>query len=173
MIENIEMLAEETIRNRELAAGINRDARSRLVWFVAISGLALLNVGGFAEAIIGRPVGGPELILLVFPWWTTVLAAVVAHILVGYLDAKGNLYFAAKLFWIKDTGLSAGKGATRKLYTQLVNEENKTVQEHSDEEDRVGDWAERAENLTFSLLFTSFVWSLLGPLLLWSYGAGA
>ena len=95
-IETVETFADGLARDHAVLNQNNNSAAARLVWFVAIAGFALLNVGSLANSIIETPLARLHLVVLVFPWALAGLCGIIAHWLNGEVMARDNVYHILK-----------------------------------------------------------------------------
>ena len=147
--------------------------QSRLVWFVGISGYALLNSKSIWESVNGGQVSGLSIVWLSTPWLLCALLGAVTHFLLGQLVKQLNRQRHLRLL-----SLSLQKGTAIGINTEgdLKTELNKIMEVISSEspelkkaEKSVGAWnwwCLLFDRLTFLALVFGFIWSVIGPLIL-------
>lgn len=80
-----------------IAESTRNSAKSRLVWFVAIAGFAILNGQVLWDELGREHFDGILLALLAAPWVLCALLAVIAHFVIDEAKVKDDEYFVKKL----------------------------------------------------------------------------
>ena len=164
----VERYFEQVKRHPEIAKGTNRSAQRRLVWFVAISGFAVLNGQVLWSALMRRTVDGTDLLVLAIPWVVTALLSIAAHILIDQVEVYDNLAFEMKyasLNILLDK-FDKKQPVSGREFMDILGEETDQLREAGARLKPWLTWARRAENWAQVALFISFLWMLVGPLLL-------
>jgi len=142
--------------------------RTRFVWYVGISGYALLNAKVFWEAIRGAPIIGLTLVWLALPWIASVVLAVVAHYFTDKWATRDKAYWSLKRGLMQAFAMEVETGVGDVTqYTKLLNDEVPlTLKSQSKHAKALESWVSRIEISTFICLMLGFVWAAVGPLLL-------
>ena len=153
--------------SRMIASETRSSARTRLVWFVAIAGFALLNGPTIWSAIGGRTFAGTDYVLLALPWAMAALLALVTHFFIDEAGVKDDVVSVQKLAMV-DLHLEAIKEGDDDALEilQIINDTHPDLKNSKVVADRYGSWAKWLERITFSLLVLGFIWSLAVPLLI-------
>jgi len=164
-IRTIETFADGLTRDFHVIAELNKAAASRLVWFVGIAGLALLNVRSLASAIVGSKLSSNQLLLLSSPWALTAVFGVLAHWSHGELTARDNAYYIVKQHAIRAFLATPERNPKLTEILQILNvddtdDEVRKRRGRVEQLSKVVTWLER---ITFGLLLLSFIWSLVYP----------
>ena len=164
----IREFADGLSRDFGVFAEINKGTATRLVWFVAISGFALLNVRDLAEAVARRRFDGILLFLLVLPWVIAAVLGLVAHWLLGDVTAKDTVYYIMKQHAIRAFLATASSHPTiaETLSILDVDDTDKEVASRKKAVEQVSPWADAAEKATFAAIIFSLVWSVVYPLII-------
>ncbi len=165
-IETVEIFADGLARDYAILNQNNNSAAARLVWFVAIAGFALLNVGSLANSIIGTPLAQLHFVLLVFPWALAGLCGIVAHWLNGEVMARDNVYHILKQHAIRAWLANAPRQPSVQEVLSIINVDttDDEVAKRKSAVDKISPAARWWENATFASLIFSFSWSVLFPL---------
>ncbi len=144
---------------------VNKDEISGLIWYVAISGFAILNIPSYANSIKGGALTGFEIMILSIPWAFTASFGILAH---AY---QSHIVYVNKLFQ-----------TTHRLYILKILQMNKitdddfnSVYTYIDKDERLKKlakqsyWIERvakiASKMTFLFLILSLLWSVIYPII--------
>jgi len=95
-ITTVEELSTGLTRDQAIVSDSNKASATRLVWFVAISGFALINFPTLADRIAPSPLTSSQLLWLSLPWVLTAVSGVAAHWLLGDLVIRDNEYYIMK-----------------------------------------------------------------------------
>ena len=162
----VERYFEQVKRHPELAKGTRRSAQGRLVWFVAISGFALLNGQALWTALMRRTVDGTDLLALAIPWVATALLSIAAHILTDQVEVYDDLAFEVKyasLNVLLDK-FDMEQPVSGREFMDIIGEETDQLREAGERLKPWLTWARRTENWAQVALFISFFWMLVGPM---------
>jgi len=152
---------------REIAEETRASARSRLVWFVAIAGFAILNGKKIWDPIAEREITGIALALLALPWAIAALLAVITHFIIDEAGAKDDLYYVKKSTAI-DLQLEREKhgDADYMNMVEIINDTHEDLAEPKKMSAKWGNLARWLERMTFIFLVAGFLWALIGPFVL-------
>jgi hypothetical protein len=156
----IESYADSMEKSTEIAASSQKSSAARLVWFVAISGYAFLNVPVYLRAAIGEPVSGVALIAITIPWALAALLGIITHWLVGELVSLDNLYFVTLMASIRAFIMTSNGDPTDDQILDLLNEKDERVKSFRRKVDNLQPWVTRSERLIFFFLCFAFLWSV-------------
>ena len=150
----IETFAEGGSRDWELVSNQNRSVASGLVWYVAISGFALINVNKFAESIAGRSLAGVEVFALALPWALSSLFAIITHTLVTILINNDMKYYRFKQHLFKSLLATNYDSLDAQDVMRVLNadEEDNTVVKLKKDVDKAYRWTDSFNLLTKILL---------------------
>jgi hypothetical protein len=164
-VKTVQAYIDGLSRDYDIVARNNNGVASRLVWFVAIAGFSLLNVGSLANSIVGTPLTEFQLVFLVLPWALVGLAGIVAHWLLGELSAKDNEYHVIKQHSIRSWLANAAQTPSVQDVLDIINVDNtdEEVATRKKAVDKLAPTASWWENATFVTLIFSFAWSVLYP----------
>jgi hypothetical protein len=167
-IKTVETMADGLAKDHQVYANNNDHALTRLVWFVAIAGFALLNVNRLAADIIGEKLTRIQLVLLILPWVFVALSGVVTHYLIGETVAEDNKYYVLMQHTLRAWLAYPPAKPTVKEVLEILN-----IDETDDDlivlKKKAAELSEQAntwENITLVGLIFSFLWSVIFPLLL-------
>ena len=140
---------------------------SRLVWYVAIAGYAILNAPTLWATLAGHELKPASLVLLSLPWVLSTLASVVAHWFAGEIALKDDLFFITKLAMIDlhKLDLRAGK-VDPKLVAGIIDDTHADLVAPAKEINRLRRISDLSERIGFAFLIAGFAWTFLGPFLL-------
>ncbi len=168
---HIERIIESTINSFDYDTRTTTEFRSalrtRFVWYVGLSGYALLNAKIFWEAIRGAPITGLNLVWLASPWIIAVIVAVVAQYFTDKWAARDDSYRFLKRGLLDMLRIKAQIGAASvDEYNSILKDEEPSLQQTAKHVNALERWVSRLERLTFVFLMLGFVWAAIGPLLL-------
>jgi hypothetical protein len=150
----------------EIVTQSNRDSASRLVWFVAISGFALINMRVYGEAVAENPLTKSQLFLISLPWALTAISGVIAHWLLGELIARDNEFHMLRQHAIRSFLANAQPKPAIAEVLEILNVED-TDKDVALKKRRVNSlfpWVKWAERITFVLLLFGFALSVTLPI---------
>jgi hypothetical protein len=151
----------------KLAVEIRKSAMTRLVWFTAISGYALINGRLFWETVRGQSLTGVVLFWLSLPWGVSALLSIVTHFFVDEFNQRESQSFITKQSALDQLRIKHEEGKENpQEFRKILYDDFPGVKEAKASADRfefVVRWLERA---TFFSLMVSFIWTVIGPLLL-------
>jgi len=152
---------------REIAEETRASARSRLVWFVAIAGFAILNGKKIWDPIADGEFTGIALALLALPWAISALLAVITHFIIDEAGVKDDHYYVMKLAAI-DLHLESVKhgDADHMEMIKIINDTHPDLAEPKKMSEKWGNAAKWLERTTFFILVAGFLWALIGPFVL-------
>ena len=167
-IETVRTFIDGLGRDYAVISANNNSAASRLVWFVAIAGFALLNVGKLAKGIVGSSLTSGENVLLVLPWAFVGLCGVIAHWLTGELGAIDNNYYMMKQHSIRSWLATAPRNPKIQEVTDILNvdEKDPEVSIRRKAVEKLAPAVSFWEKATFIALLISFAWSVIFPLII-------
>jgi hypothetical protein len=155
------------LEGRPMVADLRTSARARLIWFVGISGYALLNAKPYWEAMGQRTFAGPQLIWLSLPWILTALFSVMTHFLIDETGAKDNLYFINKLAMIDLHRMEIAAGvAHSEDFLRIVQDNHIDISSLRRSTDRWSTLTRWCERFAFASLVAGFIWAAIGPLVI-------
>ena len=165
--EVVESYARQFGTFRPLAEQARSSARSRLVWFVALSGFVILNGKPLWDSIAGRAFTGVPLALLVLPWVIAAFVAVITHFIIDEVKVRDDLYAVKKAAAIDLylENLQEGDADPREMLA-IINDTSGDLKEAKSQSDRYATLARNLERVTFFLILVGFIWSLVGPFVL-------
>jgi hypothetical protein len=165
--------------------------RTRLVWYVGISGYVLINSKSVWTTIAQREINGMEAFWLLIPWVISALFGAVTYFIADEAFIKKDRHFLRKVTYIKSlsVGLESDLEYWRQGYSRDSIEKNvvKQMQEHAntlkemmdiirDEDpeykesldviERLSSLVSFFDRLTFIFLVIGFIWTIVGPLVL-------
>ncbi|MCJ7529940.1 MAG: hypothetical protein MUO64_02760 [Anaerolineales bacterium] len=163
----VESYARQVATFRPMAEQVRSSARSRLVWFVALSGFVILNGKALWDPIAQVSFTGLPLALLVCPWVIAALAAVVTHFMIDEAGVKDDIYATKKAASIDLylESLDEGDADPREMVA-IINDSRDDLKEPKRVSERYGYLAQRLERITFLIIVVGFVWSFIGPFIL-------
>ena len=165
--EIVQSLANATQRGIEQYQSLAQASRTRLVWFVGISGFALLNGKQLWDAISNNPLSGIDIFWLSLPWLLSVLFALTTHYLIDKAEIRFNKFFTNKLSLIELHKIQVTSGKDNiEEFTKIIYDEDPDIKKLKNSADRWISWVNRFETLTFASLVFGFIWSILFPLCL-------
>jgi len=168
---NTEKVVESYLRvfsgTREIAESTRGSARSRLVWFVAIAGFAILNGKPLWDELGRTHFRGIVLGLLALPWVLSALFAVITHFIIDEAKVRDDDYFLRKIAAIElHLEREKAKDAKPENMLAIINDTHPELKEASVQNSLWSNRARRLERITFILLIAGFLWSLVGPFIL-------
>ena len=127
----------------ELTHKLENENVSRVVWFVGISGFAILNMPNvFSDK--------SSLTFLDFlPWILTVIFGVMAHWSHRNVSIENYSFFIAKRESLMSFILGGANNATHKKFEEIMLNKTDVLQDVSKKLDRASGYASQLERLTF------------------------
>jgi hypothetical protein len=165
-IRTIEEFSSGLANDFRIVSQSNKDSASRLVWFVAISGFALVNMRSYAEAVSGTPLTRVQLSLISLPWALTAVSGVISHWLLGELIARDNEFHMLRQHAIRSFLANAQPKPSIHEILEILNvdDTDKDVAQRKRRVDALFPWVTWAERATFALLLLAFILSAVLPL---------
>ncbi len=152
---------------REIAESTRLSAKTRLVWFVAISGFAVLNGKKLWDSIAPGEFIGLALVMLSLPWVLAAIFAVITHFIIDEAMVKDDNYYLKKLALIDLHMESIEHGdADPNEMSEIINDTHSDLEDAKKASDVWGNAARWLERITFIFVVLGFVWSMIGPFLL-------
>jgi len=152
---------------KEIAESTRSSARTRLVWFVAIAGFAVLNGKPLWDELGRVHFRGILLASLAAPWIICALLAVITHFIIDEAKVWDDDYFVRKLAAIElHLEKERAGDASPANMVAIINDTHPDLKEPGH---RSNIWRKRAgwlERATFCFLIIGFLWSIIGPFLL-------
>jgi hypothetical protein len=152
---------------RPIAEQSRSSAKSRLVWFVALSGFVILNGKDLWDSIAQVSFTGVSLAFLIGPWVIAALTAVATHFLIDESGAKDDIFAVKKAAAIDLylEGLDAGDADPNEMIA-IINDTDGDLKQAKDEAEKSRKFAQLLERITFIVIVLGFIWSLIGPFIL-------
>jgi len=160
-INSVKGFCDQLERHFTLICKTNDSAKTRLVWFVAISGYGLLNVRSFSQAVIGRDVIGYDLIILAVPWAVAGILGIVSHWVLGEFTASESHYHMWRLNKYYAFIAKIGDSASRDQVIKLLDETEGADPLEKKSRERLYPWAKGLEIATFLVLALSFLVTII------------
>lgn len=169
--------------------------RTRLVWYVGISGYVLLNAKTLWDSVAQRPIVGLDIFWLSVPWIICSLLGVVAYFLSDEISRRTDKHMLGKMAFISTSLIplessldkrrtsinnimvdqeeinkiidQVGKDAKVLIdLSSMVNDQHPDYVKVSKDLDKLSSWSSFFERSTFLLLVLGFIWLIVGPLIL-------
>jgi hypothetical protein len=164
----LDAFGESILKDQEIIANQNKNTASKLVWYVAISGFAFLNIKTYLEALLGKNVAPINIIIISVPWVLSAMVAVVSHWMLDELNGRLANYFMVKRNAVY-SGIAKINENSKYEEVQNILRVDTKIKQVSASWNSVSDlfvWAVRIERASFILLLVSFGWSFIYPLML-------
>ena len=167
-IRTIEEFSAGLSRDQAIVSDSNKGSATRLVWFVGISGFALINFPPLADRLASTPLNSIQLLVISTPWVLTAVLGVLAHWLLGDLVARDNEYYILKQHALRAFLANAeAKPEIADVHEMInVDDTDKDVALLRSRVTRLFPSASRIERATFILLIVSIIVTVLYPTIL-------
>lgn len=146
---------------------LSESTRTRQVWFVAISGFALLNARILWEGMFHRQLYGIEYLILALPWLISALFAVRTHYLCDQYDIiSGKFYLnkIAELYLFQDYTKHGAIDAQK--WEDLVWDRTENLKLLKKDVDAFGPKLNRSERIAFGGIGFGFFWAIVMPFII-------
>ncbi len=165
-VENIvQSLAESTQRGQEQYKSLAQSSKTRLVWFVGISGFAILNVASVWDEIMINPIEGIDIFWLTLPWLLSVFSALITHFLMDKADIHFSKFINNKLSLIELHKIQVTNGIIdEKEFKLLLYDNHPDLEILKDNADNWINCINIFETITFGSLVIGFIWAIIFPL---------
>jgi hypothetical protein len=166
-IEIVRSFARTVEREIEQRKALVQQTRTRLVWFVAISGYVLLNGKTLWESIIARTATGSEILMLSAPWLISSLMAFLTHYLCDRAEMNSHKFYSNKLVMI-DLHLTdlASEQPDLEMFKSLLFDEAPEIKTLKKDADSLVKKVNTFESLSLLFIVLGFAWSIGIPYLL-------
>jgi hypothetical protein len=163
----LEQYADGLSRDQAIISEDNKESDTRLIWFVAISGFALLNLPTLADRIASKSLDSTEVIIISIPWAITAIFAVITHWLLGELVTRDHSYYCMKQHSIRSFIANIANKSSMKEVIDIINVDltDKEVAKYKSLVDNFFPIVLWSERITFLLVIFSFLNSILYPAL--------
>jgi len=163
--QTVQSFYEITKRGAEQFKTYINSSKTRLVWFVGISGFALLNGEKLWSKISSTDVEGLNFLWLSLPWLLSILLALISHYVMDQVIIKFNKYTDNKLSMIDLHGNKITRGNFDvEEFELLLYDEHPDLKDLKESTDTYLNWANRFEISSFAFLVFGFIWSVLYPI---------
>lgn len=156
---------------RSIADQTRSSAKSRLVWFVALSGFVILNGKDLWDSLAEVSFTGKSLAFLIAPWIIAALTAVITHFVIDETGAKDDIFAVKKAAAIDLFLESLDEGdADPSEMVAIINDTDEDLKQAKEKAESSRKIAQLLERITFIVIVLGFFWSLIGPFILVSCG---
>jgi len=163
-IEFVQEAIEDLMRNHDIVTRGNNSIATRLVWFVAIAGFALLNVPDLATSLSGTSMSGTMLLLLMVPWAAAAIFGVIGHWQLGVVSFRDAKYFNEKRARLNLFRMARASSASYEECQAIMEDQDEHLRDLFRRLRRSGRWATVFEQATLVAVCIAFVWSIVFPL---------
>ena len=163
--QTVQSFYEVTIRGSDHFKSFINSSKTRLVWFVGISGFALLNGEKLWSNISSTKLDEFDFVWLTLPWLLSISLALISHYVMDQAEIKFNKYNDNKLAMIDLHGNKVKRGEfDANEFELLLFDKHPDILDLKKSTDTYLKWANGLELITFIFLVLGFIWSVIYPI---------
>ena len=163
--QTVQSFYEVTKRGSDHFKSYINSSKTRLVWFVGISGFALLNGEKLWGNISSTKLEEIDFFLLTLPWLLSIVLALISHYVMDQAEIKFNIFNDNKLSMIDLHGIEVKRGEfDANEFELLLFDKHPDIIDLKKTTDKYLKWANRLELITFIFLVIGFIWSVIYPI---------